>query len=385
MSDCRAGASGSFLAGVAVVTAFVAVSGCGQGSGVQWREGALQQRGRGSLVEVEIPNGVDTLFWSAETHLAIDEHGRVAVLGVAAGVEQFLLHVLDTRTRTITSGIRVGSGPGEVSASTTLISGDSGYFVVDYGAGSLLGVDVDVRVRAQTRFPESIGYVLAWNSGAMHVVALTWADSPEAPVITRYRGLERPVPIIRAGDTAVSHPIANWQGRSVTRRIPPYAVGDSLVAIADPLHYTIRYYALDGTLLGTSHRDVPPKRRDGAARAALRESLSHTVREYGAGSRAGASAQARLDSLDRERVPHFAWPGMGFDAAGRLLVIGEFGDSTFVDVFTPPEFLGRFAIDCIRPGRRVAIRGSFLALHCEDPASDTSPFRLRIFRIERSQ
>jgi hypothetical protein len=92
--------------------------------------------------------------------------------------------------------------------------------------------------------------------------------------------------------------------------------------------------------------------------------------------------EERLDSLPKQVLPHFSRHGLGYDARGRLLVIGEATDSTFVDVFADTAFLGRQMLPCTGHYASVSLNGEWLALLCTTDAAEGPPAELQLYRLE---
>jgi len=333
---------------------------------------------------ISIPLGIDTLFWSAETSIGLLQTGEIVVLGPAAGNDAGRLHVVDPFTGSIRTGGRLGEGPGELSGSGVVISGTDWVGVADDGHGKLVLFDRTAGLLREIPLLQTRGLILATARDSIDVLAFRWDEGAEEPIIARF-GMPPLAAriIVPDADTAVRGYVTGWQDGRRARRIPGYAVSDSLIAVADPIHYRIRLYRTSGELVSEVIRNISPARRSDEARQELELALRTTIREYGVGSSAGQSAERRLDSLDRERLPHFSWPGMGFDGADRLWAIGEEGDSTFADVFVDGHFGSRTMLPCARPRRRVAMRGNWIALHCEVRESESSPFELQLYQIDR--
>lgn len=335
-----------------------------------------------TLQRVELPNGVDTIFWSSESSLGLFRSGQLGVLGPALGREHGRLHILNPTNGSLLTVGHLGAGPGELSGSGLLVSGDNVLTVADDGRGVVLSFDsLGTAVR---QFPalSPTGFLLAAFGDSLDLLAFRWVEGADSPIIQRH-GPNGPAGrlVISDAEGGVRDYVTGWQSGRRARRIPGYTANDSLLVIGDPVHYTLYFFHVTGTLIDSVTRDLPPLRREAAARSELEASLRSTVREYGRGSAAGRSAVERLDTLEQERLPHFFWPGMGFDDAGRLWVVGEVGDSAFADLFVDRVFVSRTVLPCSRPRRRVAIRGRWIALHCEVAESDSSPFQLQLYRI----
>jgi hypothetical protein len=93
----------------------------------------------------------------------------------------------------------------------------------------------------------------------------------------------------------------------------------------------------------------------------------------------GMNTAARLDTLERETLPHFRLGGLGRDASGRVLVVGSTGDSTFVDAFAGSQFLGRETLDCFTP-TRYAVNNGWIALQCRDRDEENRTYTIQLYR-----
>lgn len=150
--------------------------------------------------------------------------------------------------------------------------------------------------------------------------------------------------------------------------------------------YTIGIYAPDGRRLGIIHRDLGPNRRSPRELERLRSRLiaSNSPREGPNGTTMSPrpGIQARLDTLEREAIPHFAFGMLHVDGHDRLWVFGDLGEQTFADVFADTTFLGRHLLDCRRPRMRIAMATDWFALQCHPDAPDAdNPYRIKSWRI----
>jgi hypothetical protein len=153
------------------------------------------------------------------------------------------------------------------------------------------------------------------------------------------------------------------------------------------LQYRIAVYNAQGKLQFQFGRTVEPAHRGPRALAlavdAYREASLITSR--GSLQTLPPRAQARLDTMAREVIPHFSRHGLHLDSTGRIWVVGTVGDSTFVDVFSDSVFLGRRVLPCFMPGRGIALTGQWLLLRCESYLDDTQPPSLQLYEIRETR
>lgn len=151
------------------------------------------------------------------------------------------------------------------------------------------------------------------------------------------------------------------------------------------MRYRLRYYDRGKPSLEFG-REIPPRRRNAAAFERERRWITQQIRIGFVGPNGKRMAlpglQERLDTLDREVLPHFSRHGLAFDHAGRLWVIGETGDSAFADVFADTTFLGRIALSCRGPDRSISFNTRWLAMICLTP--DGEP-EIQLYRVADQQ
>ncbi len=362
------------------------MSGCGGGSKEVPQAVAAGPDGYElpDLVPVPIALGVDTLFWSDETTVGLFGNGHFVVYTPPISASASLVYLVNPFTGYVKSAGRRGEGPDEFSGRGVVLSGGDMVHVFDFSRISVVGISQDGSVGGRIPIPSANTYVLSAADDSIDFYHMVFGA--EASVLVgRYAKLSKNVrTLIPMADAIIKQLVLVSGSRTSALRIPPYAANDHGFVIGDPLPYRLRFYDGEGRLQSVVERDVPFKRRTPEDMASLRTSLEMTLAEYGGGNEAGRNAAARLDTLEREAIPHFLWPGIGFDAAGRVWTVGALGDSTFADVFSETAFLKRFMLPCRNPRRRVAIQGEWILLHCEEPESISAPYRLQLYRIVES-
>ncbi|HEY4320731.1 MAG TPA: hypothetical protein VGM77_06065 [Gemmatimonadales bacterium] len=164
---------------------------------------------------------------------------------------------------------------------------------------------------------------------------------------------------------------------------PPYALSRLRIAIGDGMSYQIAIFDQAGTQRYRFGRALPPDRRGPRSLALASDQYRTGSLVPGPGGQMALppSAQARLDTIDREIVPHFGTQALHFDDEGRLWVIGTIGDSTFADVFADSMYLGRHLLPCFRPARGIALTGKWLLLRCDRSDLGEPAFALQLYRI----
>lgn len=276
--------------------------------------------------------------------------------------------------------IRKGSGPGEVADGSLIILFLDTLLLVDdleQARTSLFtsrGVPIDDG-------PVPFGWYLLGSQGdSLDYFA---AHSPEGQsAVYRRLMLGREDRIVIPHDdpflTKAAPPVVGTALSSP----PAYAVLGGRIAVAEPRGYRIRYYDREGGYIEFG-RDLSPRRRTRAALDQERRRIRQQLRMGFVGPDGKRmpvpGLQERLDTLDREVLPHFTRHGLAFDHAGRLWVVGETGDSSFADVFADTTFLGRIALPCRGPGRSISFNERWLAMIC---LADNDEPEIQFYRVE---
>jgi hypothetical protein len=165
----------------------------------------------------------------------------------------------------------------------------------------------------------------------------------------------------------------------------PYAATADRFWIGDPWDFRIRAYDAEGRTLFTVAPDVPPATRGPLTLARVREGLEKRPK-YMAGPNGKAiplpDASARLDTLERERIPHFGRASLQVDRHRRLWVFGRTNDSTSIDIFRDSTYVGRAMLPCLLTGAGniVSLASDWLALECDVQQGDW-PTELQLYRV----
>lgn len=331
------------------------------------------------LDRVQIAPYLDTLFWTGSTFVGILDSGRLAIASDALP-DEHLITVLDASSGEMWATGRKGEGPGELVDVSPILTTDATIHVMNDARRVVIEYSASGKFSGESRYRFEGGFVVGVSSDSMDVMAHRWL--PRGGLVTRYakRSSGSRV-LVPASDSFARGAMGARPGEPRTRGILAFVSSEARYVVADPFRYEVRWFAADGRALGTINRELPPKRLSPEEAAERRWAIEQEMKSFGRTGPIGEDLVARLDTLDRVILPQFLWPGLGFDHTGRLWILGELGDSTFADVFTETAFLTRIMLPCQKPGRRVAIRGEWILLHCEEPQSISAPYRLQLYRI----
>jgi hypothetical protein len=233
-----------------------------------------------------------------------------------------------------------------------------------------------------------------------HGIRLSWvgADSldwwmPPLPGRTVEAGTVFRIPVgspdvrrrLVGPEDAVLDSASTKRGLNAALSMPYVASTDDDLWIGDGWNFTLRRYRADGSVLTTIHHDSPPNAMGPRQVRLTRESIERMPRfDRGPnGERIPLVDQrGRLDTLERERIPHFTRNPLHLDEHGRLWVIGLSRDSTSVDIFADTTWVGRTMLPCFasRIGTRAALGPGWLLLECEIDDSDW-PTELQLYRV----
>lgn len=276
---------------------------------------------------------------------------------------------------------RSGEGPGE-SRSQFLLSADSVVVVMATNPSAIQVFSTSGELLSERRLPPFDGFPRpAVGDSVDHV--LGGRTVGRRSIVSDLRG-----PVIRTclvsscsrellpADDSILDLVHVATPRIQGLRWPPFAAEAGRFVLGDGVGYRLWMFDDAGSLIKTFGRPEIPAR-------VLTEAELQDQRERWERFIANGIA---LDSVElkallaSERIPHFGYASMGFDAAHRLWVSGWVSDSTFLDVFAEEQFLGRITIDCVRERGALAIRGRWLAVLCtsDDPERAFYP---RLFRI----
>ncbi len=339
------------------------------------------------LRRVPLRAGLATAVYNQPLGLAVSSNGRVAMVSdVAMGKhEGKLLQILSPTADTMISVGRRGNGPGELSGGPDIpfASGDTFNVYVPARLTVVMYSDAG-RYLGERRLEGSGSTIpLAMRGDSIDYLELKPSRQLVAapPPMRGKIGGREGRPLLSGSDTMFRRLQVQRGAGGNFEQLRPFAFTKSLTAVADPIAYRVGIYTADGKALYYLRRDLAPKRRTPAEVSELRKSLQSLLDGDKRNTDLSRKLRTRLDTLEREAIAHFDRSGLGFDAKGRLWVIGEIGEKTFADVFDAGRFLGRQLLPCAHPARRIALQGRWLALDCETPGRVEAPFELQLYAI----
>ncbi len=333
------------------------------------------------LRRVALAVAPDHLPQDGNRPIAVSRSGHVAFVGSRRQVGP-LVTVVDSAGHLVSEFGRPGGGPGELSGSLELHFADTTLVVVDLDQARISHFTPHGRFLGGRRIPagarplavvrDSIDLLTRTREGRAEIVRLPLRDGAGRTVVP-------------PADSFLPHATAG--NRAAGQDVPPYAADGSRVAIAEPKGYVIAAYDPRGVRsFMASRQALEPRRRTAReleeASARIRRLMRSGMPGPTGGRVAIGGLEERLDSLPKQVLPHFSRHGLGYDARGRLLVIGEASDSTFVDVFVDTTFLGRRMLPCTGHYASVALNGEWLALLCTTDAAEGPPVELQLYRLE---
>lgn len=357
--------------------------GCASGDAPKSLEQAPRQLDAplGAWVRVPLGAAADSLLWRSVRNVAVAGSGEVLILGDFATVtdDGLLGNLLIPGADTIVRFGRAGEGPGEFSGLNIVIGETDGFSIASLGRQVLVQVDSRGAVRGEQRIKLFTSALLATSAQGIDVQSLRPAQSADAPVVARHEAEGEPRVLLTAADFASASPA---EGPPRTRSLVPYATnrrGDR-IAFVLPGGYRIEERNLASGEVFRIERDVEAPMRLPDEVAAMRRSLELSLDGAGGNLAHAADLRARLDTLDRERLPHLVWPGLFFDQHDRLWAVGRANDSTFVDAFVGGAFVARQVLPCRAAGQRVSLVGEWLALVCDRPEREDAPHEVQLWR-----
>ncbi len=278
-----------------------------------------------------------------------------------------------------------GEGPGEISGAGVLLSTGDTLAIYDTRKAAVVLLGPDGGARGEFRL-DALSFPLALDGDRLFTIDQDAPLKREPPAIVEHiLGSGVSSIFLGEGDRSFVDAIVPDPSRPSGRLpIPVFAVRGTRSAIGNPRtgSITIR----DG---GASYAlqvpgEAPTRGPHGLAetRSTLESVLHRSPPPGAAGSRANPAVRERLDTLEREHLPWFAWPGLQFDDGGRLWVFSDRGDSTKVDFFVGERYLGRLALPCYHPDKWISLAAGWLALQCKGNPEADVPYELQVYRVE---
>lgn len=311
------------------------------------------------LTPMPVSDAIGAAPHSPTSPLRIGEHGDVLLADMS--LDGKLLRTIDTLGQVRWQAGAPGEGPGEARLALPLEITDS----------SLMAFDLSTR-----RLTE-------WDSaGALLRTTLPLPRIPLARVRdNEWLGWEPDQPrygvVLLDGDghtrEVLDHAEAQYVGMFPAvkdpRMIVPPVLGswrDGFV-VANGKTYQLAFYDWNGKLRHTIGRVLPENHLTATQ---VDAELGALAGRPGFRSVTQERRRAQLAAQVRPWFTHLT--PLGLDAAGRVWVVGQQGDTTFADLFTERQFLGRIVLACPGFQGRWAMRGEWLALVCapEDSSAE---------------
>lgn len=337
------------------------------------------------LVEVSMP-------WLDTLHLDV-VHAPVALTDdeylIAAGAfdpQQRLLMSVHLPSGETTRFGRTGRGPGEVRFINGLFGGHGEFTIYDNGELRFLRLTSSGRHRWTTP-PQPIVNVHTVRGDS--VDGYWEIDGTGASPVLRRQHLrgDGGRDLLHGADSIWRA----WRGEGRLPRAVDFATfADGRVVLLNPFTYEVQYYDNQGTPSARTSRDLPSRfpteREVGLFTEQLMRQRGRPF--YGPDGQpvdiGGGPSELELTNRFRERqLPHL-YGGSWIDDAGRLWVIGQANDSTWVDLFNGTEFVKRWNLPCAGDRNRVrnAKTETHLALVCAvDDSTGEIAARIRLYRI----
>ncbi|HRP06934.1 MAG TPA: hypothetical protein PLL69_00470 [Gemmatimonadales bacterium] len=358
------------------VSAIILTTGCGDRSD----QIPTEKVGLPSLEELHLATGAEDLPEREPTTIALTSDGLLSYPTAAREGSRFI--TIDSTGTIVARWSRAGEGPGE-SWTGYLASGDSVIALVSTnpptlqvytGRGELLS---EQRGQPVDGFPQTalIGDSVDRSFGQRLVGRTHVLEDIPGPIVRAciYTDCRREL-------LGADHPILSQVHEATPRkgglRWPPFAAEPGRFVLGDGVGYRLWLFDADGKTAMEFGRQLPPR---GPTNREFDAELAARAGQINGGS--AVDSAAVLKQLSQERLPHFGYGSLGFDGEHRLWVAGRTRYSTFLDVFADTTFLGRRMVDCQSDRGAFAVRGRWLGLVCVDESNDSTPIRVRLFRI----
>lgn len=360
------------------------IAGCGP-SAAPGGDSAASQASDGAMPTVTrvvfSPDSASAPF--SKVPIAADPRGGVFFYGETAG-RQLLTRLDSTGMATDRFGVS-GPGPGEISGAGVLLTTGDTLAIYDTHKAAVVLFGPDGEVRGEFRLA-ALAFPLALDGDRLYTMDQDAPLKHEAPSIVAHSfGSGTDEIVLGAGDHDFIEAVIPDPSRPAGHLpIPVFAAHGNRIAIGDPRvgRIVVRDGDTSFALQAPGQAPVRGPRGVEEVRTMLETSLRRSPESGAASSRRAASLRERLDTLERERLPWFSWPGLQFDHHGRLWVFSDRDDSTAVDVFAGDRHLGHLVLGCYHPDKWVSLVDGWLALQCRsDPSADV-PYELQLYRVQ---
>ncbi len=310
-----------------------------------------------TLTALPTSTRIDAAPHSLSAPIRIGLHGDVLLSDPRADRQ---LRVVDTAGVVRWLAAPKGEGPGEARMAMPLDLSDTSLMAFDLATHRMTEWDSSGRMlRTTAALPRTpLALVgpdswLGWEPDQpRYGVVLLDAEGHSREVLDHGEAAYVEMfPAVRDPRMIVPPTLGTWQGGFV---------------VANGAKYVLALYDWNGGYVRTLRRELPENH------------YSEKQADAELGALAGRPGQ-RTDNQELRRAEVMArvrpWfthvTPLGLDAAGRIWVVGQQGDTTFADVFTAAQFVGRVVLPCDGFQGRWAMRGNWLALVCapDDPAA----------------
>ncbi len=337
---------------------------------------------QGEWVRVPLGAAADTVLWHNVLSVATTSTGAILVLGDFGSdpAKRLMAHVLTPGVDSLVSFGRAGEGPGELSGFSIALGDGDGFAIVNLGRQVVQRVDALGRLLDEQRMELLTDVPLAVSSAGVDVQSLRTGMAEDAPVVFRVASENARHTILTQRD--LTPPDGNAVASPRRPALLPYATtrDGKRIAYLLPGGYSIAQRDVGGERVEISTRSLEAPARLPEEVAQLRHSLEADLATSGGNGPRASALRSRLDTLERERLPHLAWPGLHYDDRDRLWAVGRTADSTFVDAFVEGAFVNRQVLPCRTAGKRASLVGEWLALICDRPDRDDAPFEVQLYQ-----
>ncbi len=322
-----------------------------------------------TLVAMPTSNDVAASPHSPTSPIRIGLHGDVLLADLS--LDGKVLRTIDTLGHVHWQAGRRGEGPGEARLALPLEITDSSIMAFDLATRRLTEWDSTGKMLRTTlslpRIPLARTRENEW---------LGW--EPDQPrygvVLVDAEGHTREVL-----DHAEAHYVEMFPAVSDPRMIVPPALGSwrGGIVVANGKTYQLALYDWNGMLKHTVSRVLPENHLSAKQ---VDAELGGLAGRPGQRSENQELRRAQLAAQVRPWFTHLT--PLGLDSAGRIWVVGQQGDTTFAEVFTAEQFVGRIVLPCAGFQGRWAMRGEWLALVCApDDASAVGDAVVKRWRV----
>ena len=322
----------------------------------------------------------DSQPWGS-VRLAVLADGTMGILFMQGGPP--FLSLYDSTGALVARTGKQGEGPGEFSGMGQLLAGPDFFLVIDNGRA--MAVKYSSTGKSVDDFPmQRPGFALAVVHDSIDEFDAELMLRREPAAVVRYAlAREGSRVLVTDQDSLLRRALGLPFDRPKPSPPPAWYANSVLTIWGDGMSYELaltRRGMADTTWI---RRDIPANRRGPLGLTMMRAAIEAmpTAARGPRGQRIPLpDPRVRLDTLERERLPHFIGNTIGTDAVGRILVAGSTGDSAFVDIFANATFLGREVIDCFTPAT-IAINHGWIAMQCRDRDPDNRTYTMRLFHV----